>query len=147
MPLPRVVYKDDMEELEITDSTTHTCTHNDVIEEVINNVSCSLHINPNVTKISKSKLKGAKVQRLWMLQTQGCKSTKVVDAADSRVQKYKGRILESRHRHSNISLGELAAHMFVWRTFTHAHYCNSLYLENGTAEAVLNPMVRNNSPT
>ena len=29
--------------------------------------------------------------------------------------------LESRHWHSNINLGEPAAHMFVWRTFTHAH--------------------------
>ena len=74
--------------------------------------------NPNVTKISKSKLncaivqgywttanptvqkyKGrgccqlncAKVQRSWMLQSQLCKSTKVVDAAISTVQKYKGR--------------------------------------------------------
>ena len=35
------------------------------------------------------KFKGAKVQRSWMLQTQGSKSTKVVDAAISRVQKYK----------------------------------------------------------
>ena len=74
--------------------------------------------NPNVTKISKSKLncaivqgywttanstvqkyKGrgccqlncAKVQRSWMLPTQLCKSTKVVHAANSTVQKYKGR--------------------------------------------------------
>ena len=53
--------------------------------------------NPNVTKISKAnsrvqkykccKLKGTKVQK--MLQTQGSKSTKVVDAAISREQKYK----------------------------------------------------------
>ena len=38
---------------------------------------------------SQLQLKGAKVQRSWMLQTQGCKSTKVVDAAKLGMQSTK----------------------------------------------------------
>ena len=41
--------------------------------------------------LDNCKLNCAKVQRSWMLQTQLCKSTKVLDAAISTVQKYKGR--------------------------------------------------------
>ena len=40
--------------------------------------------------LDNCKLNCAKVQRLWMLPTQLCKSTKVVDTANSTVQKYKG---------------------------------------------------------
>ena len=71
----------------------------------ISGFSVTAYGNPNVTKISKKqtqlcnctgildncKLNCAKVQRSWMLPTQLCKSTKVVDTAISTVQKYKGR--------------------------------------------------------